>query len=187
MSMRVSFEISDKDISHFRDCMHKARDAVKDAEDEEIIEAAESLFEEIRSARAPQFVRQRLHRLEAMVNMVRDDEWAMPDSDRHRVLCALVYFCDPEDLIPDSIPGIGFLDDAIMIELVFRELRHEIEAYDDFDDWRKSYDKRFRIKKNPEVRAERLEARRHQLLERVERRKKKDEETGKMDTESHLF
>lgn len=187
MSMRVSFEISDKDISHFRDCMNKAREAVRDAEDEEIIEAAEGLFEEIRGAKAPQFVRQRLHRLEAMVNMVRDDEWAMPDSDRQRVLCALVYFCDPEDLIPDSIPGIGFLDDAIMIELVFRELRHEIEAYDDFVDWRKAYDKRFRIKKNAEVRAERLEARRQQLLERIERRKQKDEELGKADSDSHLF
>jgi hypothetical protein len=74
-----------------------------------------------------------------------------------------------------------------MIELVFRELRHEIEAYDDFVDWRKAYDKRFRIKKNAEVRAERLEARRQQLLERIERRKQKDEELGKADSDSHLF
>jgi uncharacterized membrane protein YkvA (DUF1232 family) len=185
--MRVSFEISDRDISHFRDCMHKAREAVKDAEDEEIIEAAEGLFDEIRGARAPQFVRQRLHRLEAMVNMVRDEEWALPQGERQRVLCALVYFCDPEDLIPDSIPGLGYLDDAIMVELVFRELRHEIEAYDDFDEWRTSYDKRFRFKKNAKVRAEKLTERRQQLLERVERRKKKDEESGKDDADSHLF
>jgi uncharacterized membrane protein YkvA (DUF1232 family) len=187
MSMRVSFEISDRDISHFRDCMNKAREAVKDAEDDEIIEAAEGLFEEIRGARAPQFVRQRLHRLEAMVNMVRDEEWDLPENERQRVLCALVYFCDPEDLIPDSIPGLGYLDDAIMIELVFRELRHEIEAYDDFVEWRTSYDKRFRIKKNPVARAEKLTARRQQLLERVERRKKKDEESGKAETDSRLF
>ena len=29
------------------------------------------------------------------------------------ILGALVYFCDPEDLIPDNIPGLGYLDDAI--------------------------------------------------------------------------
>ena len=30
MSMRVSFDISDKDLSHFRDCMQRARQAVKE-------------------------------------------------------------------------------------------------------------------------------------------------------------
>jgi hypothetical protein len=31
---------------------------------------------------------------------------------------------------------LGFLDDAIMIELVARELKHEMEAYQDFCDYR---------------------------------------------------
>jgi hypothetical protein len=48
------------------------------------------------------------------------------------VLNALAYFGEPEDLIPDHIPGLGFLDDAIMVELVCRELRHELDAYVDF-------------------------------------------------------
>ena len=48
------------------------------------------------------------------------------------MLNALAYFAEPDDLIPDQIPGLGFLDDAIMVELVVRELRHEIEAYEDF-------------------------------------------------------
>ena len=52
------------------------------------------------------------------------------------MLNALAYFTEPEDLIPDHIPGLGFLDDAIMIELVVRELKHEIEAYQDFCDYR---------------------------------------------------
>ena len=58
--------------------------------------------------------------------------------ERSPVLAALAYVCDPEDIIPDDIPGIGLLDDAVMIELVFRELRHEIEAYEDFRRYRKS-------------------------------------------------
>jgi uncharacterized membrane protein YkvA (DUF1232 family) len=90
------------------------------------------------------------------------------------VLCALVYFCDPEDLIPDSIPGLGYLDDAIMIELVFRELRHEIEAYDDFVQWRASSDKRFRISRDPVARDKRIAVKRKKLFERIQRRKAKD-------------
>ena len=64
--------------------------------------------------------------------MLTDPDWQLGDGERSPVLAALAYVCDPEDIIPDDIPGIGLLDDAVMIELVFRELRHEIEAYEDF-------------------------------------------------------
>ena len=172
--MRVSFEISDKDIGHFRECMKRARDAVKDADESEIIDAARGMFDEIRGTRAPAFIKDRVHRLESMTHMLQDEEWQMPDGPRDRVLRALVYFCDPEDLIPDSIPGIGYLDDAIMIELVLRELKHEIEAYDDFDKYRKSYNKRFKFGRDATTRAKRLAGRRDKLLERVARRQKRD-------------
>ena len=167
MAMRVSFEISDRDLSHFRECMQRARDAVRDAEDSDIIEAAEQLFEEVNGAKAPAFVTDRLQRLESMVNMLRDDEWALPSTQRNRVLCALVYFCDPEDLIPDSIPGLGFLDDAIMIELVVRELKHEIEAYQDFRDYRERMEKNG----NKSSRADWLDTRRKELQARMHRRR----------------
>ena len=68
--------------------------------------------------------------------MLSDIEWRLPHQDATRVLNALAYFAEPEDLIPDHIPGLGFLDDAIMIELVVRELKHELEAYRDFCDYR---------------------------------------------------
>ena len=47
------------------------------------------------------------------------------------------YFADPQDMIPDSIPVLGFIDDAIMIELLTAELRPEIDAYNDFCRYRK--------------------------------------------------
>jgi uncharacterized membrane protein YkvA (DUF1232 family) len=172
--MRVSFEISDKDIGHFRECMKKAREAVKDADESDIIEAARGMFEDVRGARTPAFIKDRLNRLESLTNMVQDEEWQMPDGPRDRVLRALVYFCDPEDLIPDSIPGIGYLDDAIMIELVLRELKHEIEAYEDFDKYRSTYNRRFKFGRDANTRAKRLAARREKLLERVERRQNRD-------------
>ncbi|MGB5623927.1 MAG: YkvA family protein [Gammaproteobacteria bacterium] len=172
MTMRVTFEISDKDLRHFRECMQKARDAVRDADESDIIDAARELFLEVAGANAPTFITARLEQLEAMVGMLTDEDWAMPEPERSRVLCALVYFCDPEDLIPDSIPGIGYLDDAIMIELVFRELKHEVEGYKDFVAFRDTFATRMRG--SGDARTARLEAKRGKLLERIKRRKAKD-------------
>jgi hypothetical protein len=48
------------------------------------------------------------------------------------------YFAEPVDLIPDQVPGVGFLDDAIMVELVVQEIRPELDAYADFCRYRES-------------------------------------------------
>jgi uncharacterized membrane protein YkvA (DUF1232 family) len=172
--MRVSFEISSKDLRHFRECMQKALHAVRDADESDIVEAAREMFEEVNAAEAPLFVKERLRHLRAMTGMIEDEIWALPNPARGRALSALVYFCDPEDMIPDSIPGIGYLDDAIMIELVFRELRHEIEAYEDFAEYRDTYNRRFRIGRDAASRAQRLKTRRDKLFERIDRRNAKD-------------
>src|SRR5690606_37428550 len=42
------------------------------------------------------------------------------------------YFVNPNDLIPDQTPGLGFLDDAIVAEPLPRLLAHEVEATDEF-------------------------------------------------------
>ena len=85
----------------------------------------------------PEFVRSRLAKLETLIAMIKDEEWAIPDIERRDVLGALAYFSDPQDLVPDHIPVLGFLDDAIMIELVVDELSDDIEAYQEFCDYRK--------------------------------------------------
>ena len=176
MSLRITFELSAKDVRHFREAMRKARHSVRDADDTEIIDAAHALFASVGSARVPVFVRERLGRLQAMIGMLQDEDWRMSRAERERVLAALVYFSDPEDLIPDDIPGLGFLDDAIMVELAFRELKHEIEAYQDFCESRRKYDASFHFRRDPAVRARKLAQRQEQLRERAARRRTRDNE-----------
>ena len=111
--------------------MREARKAAAGASPEDIVASAEELLKDVGTSGIPKFIADRLEKLEIMIRMISDHEWALPEQESARVLNALAYFCEPEDLIPDHIPGLGFLDDAIMIELVVRELRHEIEAYRD--------------------------------------------------------
>ena len=112
--------------------MNEARQAASRLAPEDIVEAAEDLLCSVPESGAPGFILERLSRLRLMICMLSDIEWRLPHQEATRVLNALAYFTEPDDLIPDHIPGLGFLDDAIMVELVVRELEHEIEAYRDF-------------------------------------------------------
>ena len=151
--------------------MQEARKTSARMAPEEIVASAENLLNGVAESTAPGFVVERLTKLRLMINMVSDLEWRLPHQDARRVLNALAYFSEPEDLIPDSIPGLGFLDDAIMIELVVRELKHEIEAYQDFCDYRE----RLQRQHGPSTVAKRggwLDERRKALQSRMRRRRK---------------
>lgn len=137
MTLRISFELDDDDLKHFRLIMDEARKASTRLTPEDIVAGAEELLSHVGTfEHAPGFIVERIQKLKLMIDMLSDIEWRLPHQDASRVLNALAYFSEPEDLIPDHIPGLGFLDDAIMIELVVRELKHEIEAYQDFCDFR---------------------------------------------------
>ncbi len=170
MSLRVSFELDEQDLKHFRLIMQDARRVAARIPPEDIVEAAEDLLKAVDGRRVPQFIAERLDKLRLMINMLSDIEWRLPRKDASRVLNALAYFTESEDLIPDHIPGVGFLDDAIMIELVVRELRHEIDAYHDFC----AYRDRVRSDKGQLAHVSRddwLDSRRSELQSRMRRRR----------------
>ena len=178
MSIRVIFEISNRDLKRFRSEMRRARRAMTGIPAEDILNTADQAFLAVVDKGAPDFIRERLPRLRTLTDMVRDPDWALPKSHRTKVLAVLAYFSDPEDLIPDVIPGLGLLDDAIMIELIFRDLHHDIEAFEDFCHYRDNYYRRHKIGRDAATRQKRLQLRRRQLLARANRRKRRDREHG---------
>jgi uncharacterized membrane protein YkvA (DUF1232 family) len=179
MGVSISVELTDRDLRFFRYAVKKSRDAVRDADEQEIIEAIQSVVDVIKvESPLPDFIARRLPDLDAMIAMLKDAEWKLPKTDRERLLATFVYFGDPEDIIPDDIPAIGFIDDVILIELLIRDLRHVREAYDDFCRFRDGYGTKYRGDANPVMRRKRLEARRKQLHERMKRRQRRERTTA---------
>lgn len=172
MSLEITFELSEADITHFREVMRRARERSADLGRDEIIQSARSMLARVRTSESPDFIRERMNRLETMIGMVVDKGWGLDEDDAQRVLQALSYFSEPEDLIPDHIPGLGFLDDAIMVELVSRELRHDIEAYRDFVVFRAAESNRIGEDAMKLERSDWLEERRKQLHARMRRRRR---------------
>lgn len=48
------------------------------------------------------------------------------------VVTALLYWVFPIDLIPDGIPGVGYLDDAVVVALCWKMVETDVELYDDW-------------------------------------------------------
>jgi len=171
MTMKISFELTDRDLRFFREALKQSRDAVRDAGEVEIIDAIRDVLEEIRQSEPlPDFVGERIPMLESLIAMLTDDEWQLPEIDRERLLATFVYFADPEDILPDDIPVIGYLDDVIIIELVLRELKHVREAYEDFCSFRDDFEREQGKEIDPVIRRDRLDRRRQQLHQRMRRR-----------------
>ena len=133
MPLDITFTLSDQDLDHFQGIVDKAKSAMEGgASDTSVVAAARQLIDDARSSELPAFIGARLDKLEIVIQMIGDEEWQLSDDERNRVIGALIYFCDPEDLIPDHVPGFGFLDDAIYVEIIIRELSAEIESYEEF-------------------------------------------------------
>ena len=73
---------------------------------------------------------------------------------------------------------LGYLDDAIMIEVCVRELAHELAAYEEFCDYRQCEADRRGMNPADVGRAEWLEGRREELQDRMHRRRARDYGTG---------
>ena len=168
MAFEVTFELKESDLEHFRNVMRESKSGAQSLSESEILANAKSLSEDVKGD-VPKFVSERIQKLETLVAMIEDSEWKIPEEERADVLSALAYFSDPEDLVPDHIPVLGFLDDAIMIELVAEELKDDIEAFLEFCVYRTREEGR-----NGDVtvtRDEWLDAKRRELHSRMRNRR----------------
>src|SRR3546814_1781273 len=109
--------------------METSRKAAEGKTPDEVVAAAGKLLADAQKVHIPDFVRERLLQLDDMIAMVRDQGWNMEDKDRQRVMSALLYFVDPKDVIPDQVEVLGFLDDAIMIEIGRASCRERVCQY----------------------------------------------------------
>jgi uncharacterized membrane protein YkvA (DUF1232 family) len=113
---------------------------------------------------------------DTLTRMLEDEEWKLDGEHRQRVFQALAYFAEPADLVPDQIRGLGFLDDAVMVELVVQELRPEIDAYEAFCRFREG--ELERLAGDPTERQRRLQAERRAMYTRMQSRREERAHRG---------
>jgi uncharacterized membrane protein YkvA (DUF1232 family) len=140
---KVTFTLDEADASYFQNLYRKAKKGAKTQSRDEIIAEARAIVKDVQSTKkTPGFVRDAIGILADLVDLIQDEDYAAPQKVQTEVLAALAYFSDPEDLIPDHIPGLGFLDDAIMVKFIEDEFKHELWGYRRFRKSRDSSEQR---------------------------------------------
>jgi uncharacterized membrane protein YkvA (DUF1232 family) len=140
---KISFTLDDADLAYFRAIFRAAKQNAADVERSKIEQGVRRLIEDVRKAkRAPTFVLEAVQTLEDLLRLLDDSDYGAPAPVHRSVLAALAYFADAKDVIPDDIPMVGFLDDAIMIRMVDEELKHELWGYRKFCKFRDGAEQR---------------------------------------------
>jgi uncharacterized membrane protein YkvA (DUF1232 family) len=176
MPIQITLELSDADLDYFRKAMREAQAKMRGRDERLILAGARQLARQTRGLALPDFVGQRLQELDTLTRMLEDPDWKLEGANRKRVLEALAYFADPSDLVPDQIPGLGLLDDAIMVELVAQELRPELDAYALFCGYRDEESAQAGV--GPEERERHLQERRRAMYARMESRREERARRG---------
>jgi uncharacterized membrane protein YkvA (DUF1232 family) len=84
-------------------------------------------------AAMPRCIRQQLRRGTALAWMVGDPGWTAANDAGEVAALVVGYLRGQDDLIPDSLPRIGRLDDAIVVKAAWSRLEDEVADYLDFN------------------------------------------------------
>jgi uncharacterized membrane protein YkvA (DUF1232 family) len=76
--------------------------------------------------------------LKLLFQMIIDKNYLVSAKTYAIIAGALAYVVLPFDVIPDFLPGVGFIDDAFIITMVVNQLRDEIENYKKYKNEKKS-------------------------------------------------
>ena len=165
--LRVTFDLGDADLQHFEEVAQQTQALARARPTEEIVAAARAVYEQSQQAQVAGFVRERYSRLKTLLDMAEDPQWSLGEEDRQRLTNALACFSTPSDA------NATLLDHAIMVELVSRDLHHDLDAYRDFCKFREKRAPKRRTSGNPDPHAW-LQQRRDALQTRMHMRRKKD-------------
>ncbi len=99
---------------------------------DQLATAARELIDHAPDGRIPRSIRERIRRAGAIDLMRTDPEWETEANAAIAAATAMDYLHGTEPLIPHSLPVVGWLDGAVMIEAAWPSLADEVRDYLDF-------------------------------------------------------
>jgi hypothetical protein len=139
MTLDIRLSMDDATLAPFREAWTLAGASAANDDSGQLLQAARAHHAGLAESSVPGFLRGHIDLIPEIAGLLDDPDWQVEGSARHGFSGALAYFNDPSDLIPDSQPKFGLLDDSIVIELALAEHRQEWLAWQEFAALRRRY------------------------------------------------
>lgn len=126
----VSF--TEAELRRFNDCVARVAPGMPALKAPQIAGAARRLSRAIGAGSESRFIRTRMRRAGEIRALLADAAWDCDSDLRDRMRELIAYMEHAPGLIPDDVPVIGGLDDALLVDLAMERLRGELDEYADF-------------------------------------------------------
>lgn len=135
----LRFELDQDNLAPFRAAWNRAVQSQQGRDPSALLDAAQARVGALQAHAMPDFVRERMALVPAVLAMLRDASWDADAQVRAGLAGALAYLDEPEDIIPDAHPHYGLLDDALVLEIALAAYRGEWLAWQEFAAFRQRH------------------------------------------------
>lgn len=165
----ITVDIDDQVKAHFNKFIEEHGIDVDPSD----VSQAKKEIAKIRATNADGYILNQVNNLESMISMVEDKVWKIKKVNMEKINATIKYFVDEDDVIPDNIPGIGYLDDCIIIDSTMDDVYDELMEFEDFCRTRMVYahDEKFTFEEWGKIKNQEATSRvRNRMLRRTRRR-----------------
>ena len=127
-----TFEIADDALDLFNELLARLDLRSAPIQRDQLVTAARDLVDEASDAPVAPCLYDRMRRAGAIDRMLGDRDWTLEDAFVAPSQLVVDYVRGNRDLIPDTMPKVGRLDDAIVVDTAWPSLAPEIRNYLDF-------------------------------------------------------
>ena len=119
-------------LQHFNELLERIGTDHPHVDFDQLATAARELIDAAPDNRVPSCIRDRIRRAGAIDMMHLDPDWDIPAAGELAAVIAMEYLHGHDRLTPPTLPIVGWLDGAVMIEVLWPALADEVYDYVEF-------------------------------------------------------
>jgi hypothetical protein len=124
----AGLNLADAAMLAFNFRLHEVHEQAPSVDADQVTSLARWL-QSVPAATARATIELRLARAESLRRMLDDPDWSLPEGLARRGRRLLASLSSLDNLIPDELPVIGHLDEALLVELSWSEFAGEVQDY----------------------------------------------------------